>query len=299
MRLFGIRPTSHARCSQNIIGSWRVRLVLITLSLVSMTSGPLVAQELTVADYQMLRINEILAVNDTTFPQDCRCRFRDMIEIYNGSDKALPLDGELGLVRLWDRSFQYVTLPDCYAPTAYSFRGQAGDVISPGERLIVYCGVPQDCTDRSETCELDLSGIASSRQHYAPFRLGGNGECLVLTLDPDKDQATNDEVLLHEVNFPPLRPDISWARFPEDPSNLDGFHYARASFQSPGGSGGCYSTPPGHPDGPICIGEENEASDMVQLPPDVERIDYSTSGPAADEAVWFRVRIETDDEYSR
>lgn len=242
--------------------------------------------QVTVEDYKKLRINEILSRNDTVFPQNCACRHVDMLEIYNGSEKVLPLDGALGTVRLTDRSIlplcvDPATDPDCLFVTNYlSFRGAFITEIGPGQRVVVFCDEGTQCGEATENCERPLNAFD---EVHAPFRLNGNGECLVLELR----QQGSESIVLHEVTYPMLRSDVSYARFPEATENTDSFVFTKSPT-----FGACFGAPQGGAGRAYCVGDANSPSDPLE--PDVELIDFTTNNPAADESVVFRVRVIDD-----
>ena len=74
--------------------SVRFFVVLVVVFQIFPVAETLFAQDITLDDFQKLRINEIISNNRSTFPRNCRCKFVDVVEIYNGSDKVLPLDSE-------------------------------------------------------------------------------------------------------------------------------------------------------------------------------------------------------------
>lgn len=258
-----------------------LRLLSLLVLLTGLVPANLGAQEATLEDYQKLRINEILASNDLVEPQNWRCRHVDMLEIYNGSDKDLDLDGALGTVRISDGS----RMSDASdSPLRYLTFGRGHPVtrLPAGERLVVFCDEISDLQDRDEACrrlreELDLNEV------HANFRLDAGGETLwiELLLDADPD----NPVRLHEVTYPSLPEDVSFARFPETADNVDGF-----VFTSEPSFGECAL--PASFDLSSCQGAPNTGATPIR--PDIELIDYITNAPAENEPVTFRVRLQDE-----
>lgn len=291
MRPFGVDLTS---MSLPILGSPRMPSmalsVFVILGLLSAASG--VYAQVTEADFRKLRINEIVANNDNHGPQNCRCRFVDMVEIYNGSDKTIPLTSSLGDVRLWDRSFLTVCIDPAnpttctQIPNAYRLATSQVTELVAGQRMVVFCDNRPACDggDRSGTCIADRASIPKDLEPHTDFGLSANGECLILTLDPP---GAGEEIVLHEVTYPELRGDVVYARFPED---VDSDHWV---FTRTGTFGTCHETRQGSvTKGPICVGLPNAPA--APIPPDIEQLDYSTNSPRPGEDVTFRVRILDD-----
>jgi hypothetical protein len=263
--------------------SVRFFVVLVVVFQIFSVAETLFAQDITLDDFQKLRINEIISNNRSTFPQNCRCKFVDVVEIYNGSDKVLPLDSEEhGVVRLWERSFLSFCLDQSNCQF-FSYSARLFGTIGPGQRIIVFCDGQVNCTQRTSICDAGRVNLPPALEDHTAFAFDRQGECLLLTLDPDRSLRT-DNVLLHEVTFPPLSEDVSYACFPEDVDNKDTFVFTRRpSF------GECFTVPEGEPTEPICVGEPNPGPDLV--PPGVEMIDYSPHNPQAGEPVTFRVVV--------
>jgi hypothetical protein len=246
------------------------------------------AQEVTVEDYQKLRFNEIISSNRFTPPQNWACDHVDMIEIYNGSDKDLPLSGALGHIRFTDHSVTGLGLLTRF----FSFRGQSVSVIDAGSRIVVFCDGFASFQNRTPECAAMRVPLDQLEMH-STFRLSSNGERVTLEFVPA--DASQDPIVVHDVCFPAIRRDHSYTRIPESPENLDGWVIsATPTF------GECAVPdvrPPGGQERALCIGEENATMAGIEgdpLPPDLERIGYATNDVKADEAVDFHVRI-TDD----
>ena len=245
------------------------------------------AQPVTTDDYRSLRINEIIAANDTIGPQNWRCRHVDMIEIYNGSGKELALNHpSLGLVRLTDHSLQD------FAPfnVRYLEFGFGVRTIRAGQRMIVFCDHPSDPGDRTDECKHAHEAMDFNEVH-APFRLDRDGELLTLEFVPrnaEGDEVEEDAFTIHEIRFPGIPDDVSFARYPEDVGNVDGW-----VFTTEPTFGQCVAPNPPVPlDWSVCLGEANGAGTPVA--PDVRMIDYGTNNPAAGEPVSFRVRVHDE-----
>lgn len=250
------------------------------------------AQEVTVDDYLKLRINEIIADNDDVEPRNWRCRTVDMVEIYNGSDKVLPLgvpsDPDFGWVRLTDGSL------DIQNRVRYlDFTGLGVRSLLPGQRLVVFCDErPFEGSDsedsRTADCAAEREGIDLFEVH-APFRLDNDGEVLTLEFLPGDG---SDPIPIHQVEYPPLNRDVSYARFPEDIENLDGFVFTKLpTLSNPDRQGPTFGqcAPPGVAGQAACLGGANNSGDPIS--PNIEMIDYSTNSPAPGAEVRFRVRV--------
>lgn len=246
------------------------------------------AQEVTVDDYLKLRFNEIIASNGTVPPQNWACNHVDMVEIYNGSDKDLPLAGALGHVRFTDYSTGGISLLTRF----FSFRGQTVNIIDAGSRIVVFCDGFASRENRTPECA-DLRSPLDLLELHSTFRLSSVGERLTMEFVPA--DSSMDPVVVHDVCFPPLRRDHSYARIPESVDNVDSW-----VFSSTPTFGVCAipdELPPSGQERAFCMGEANATmagTESDLLAPDLERIDYSTNNPAAGEPVDFRVRV-TDD----
>lgn len=260
-------------------------LVVLCLSGLTVKSH---AQGVTLDDYQLLRFNEIITRNESVPPQNWICNHVDMVEIYNGSDKTLPLDSALGHVRLTDNSIH----PIVPSLIRFSFRSSSVKVIGPGARIVIFCdGFPIPTNNRTAECQAERENMDFFELHSV-FRLGGGGEHLTMDFVP---RDGSGPIILHEVCYPPMDTDVSYARIPEDASNVDGWVFSTAPTF---GECAVPANPPAlGEETAYCTGAPNATESETPgplgdtLPPDVERIDYSTNAPAADEAVQIRVRI--------
>ncbi len=238
-------------------------------------------QEATIEDYKKLRINEIIADNDLVEPQNWRCRNVDMVEIYNGSDKDLNLDGPLGTVRMSDGSLVNDAQPN--SPFRYfTFRSQNARILPAGERLIIFCDESTNPDDRDEACHLERNEMDFNELH-AGFRLDSNGETLWIEIQLRSD--LDNPVKIHEVQYPSLPEDVAFARFPEDVDNLDTFVFTTAPT-----FGTCQI--PDVDTQSACVGSANEGATAIR--PDIELIDYQSNAPGPDEAAQFRIRLRDE-----
>ncbi len=265
------------------------------------------AQDATIEDYMMLRINEIVADNDDIEPFNWRCKSVDMIEIYNGSSKALTLgptaDSSIGVIRITDGSLDEngkVRYLDLVGGEALGFNQGTGGVknLLAGQRLIIFCDEdPYIGTNgnnrRTAECIEDRVNKDEFEVH-ANFRLDNDGELLTLERVPEVGA---DPEIIHQVQYPPLNRDVSYSRYPEDVDNLDAFVFNQLppgpppfpTDQGPS-MGKCTAADPEAITGiSTCLGSPNNPGDPIA--PNIEMIDYSTNSPRPGEEVMFRVRI--------
>ena len=204
------------RKSVNRVAASRVHLVVLAGVLSLIGAGDLLrAQTVTIDDYKLLRINEIIAANDVVPPQNWRCRNVDMLEIYNGSGKELPLNHTtLGFVRLTDHSrYDFTPFNIRYLEFGVSTGVRT---IRAGQRMIVFCDHPSDPDDRTDECRIARESMDFNEVH-APFRLDRDGELLTLEFVPrnaEGDEVEEDAFTIHEVRFPGIPDDVSFARYP-------------------------------------------------------------------------------------
>lgn len=251
-----------------------------------LSGTPLWAQgdEITIEDYEKLRINEVLSSNQRIQPQNWNCTARDMVEIMNTSNKLLELDHpEFGVLQLTDHS-DIPGLPGFVRKL--SFRGLLAKTILPGERIIVFCDEIEPVA-RNSTCERIRSPMDLNEIH-APFRVDRDGETLTLELLPRRPEGGfDDPIVLHSVSFPPVPQNFSYVRFPEAPENTTEFIFSnKPTF------GAC--RPPQIETGSSCIGLPNVPGEFPGFAPDIRLIDFSTNQPRPNEPIKFRIRVMDD-----
>ena len=229
-------------------------------------------------DYSVLRINEVIAENDTRTPRDIGGSFVDMVEIYNSGDVAL----QVGL----GNSNQSLALSDTEElppPTAlWTFRDK--DNILPGDSLIVF---------------LDANEIQNSCEPHANFNLASDGSEPITLWGPLQN---GTRPIIDQVWLPPLPADVSFGRFPdgEGPAPVPLEEVLNTFvFFPPGEStlGSCIEVNSPcleHPKKFLCRGRPNGPGGNIA--PRVERLSFSTNSPGAGEALLFTARVEDEKE---
>ncbi len=236
--------------------------------------------DVTIDDYRKLRINEIVPDNASQGPTNCFCRHVDMVEIYNGSDKDLPLAGPFGQVQITPG----VQLPKCADPLCNRmFLDQI--FIGAGERLLVFFDGANraNCLQRVARCrdKRDARALDDFAEIHAPLTLDADGRCITLGLYASESESE----ILHQVAYPPLTDDIAYVRFPEDVENLDNWiDTERATL------GVCEST--SSLERAACHGASNGEAALSEL--DIRLIDYSSLNPSSGEPLALRVRVVDD-----
>jgi hypothetical protein len=124
-----------------------------------------------------LVLNELLARNAVTNTDDAG-EFDDWVEIFNGGTEPIALTG----LHLSD---------DAAAPARWPF--PEGDPLEPGAYLLVWC-----------------DGQPEQGDFHAPFKLGGNGESVLLSYIEDGAPTTLDA-----VDYTEQTADVAWARVPD------------------------------------------------------------------------------------
>jgi hypothetical protein len=123
-----------------------------------------------------LVLNELLAKNLSTNTDEMG-ENDDWVELLNGGDKAVSLDG----LALSD---------DPASPSRWLL---TGDALAPGDFLLLWC-----------------DGQPEQGDAHAPFKLSGKGEHLQLSFVEG-----DDTTLIDEVEYAAQADDISWARVPD------------------------------------------------------------------------------------
>lgn len=235
-----------------------------------------------------LYITEVIADNRSTPPSDVSGNSPDMIEIYNDSEEEIVLGGALSedTFYLSDTVEFSVEPPD---PQNSSFwRFPPATVIPPKTYLVIFCDGDMD----EAFCEL-----------HASFQLDSSGTEPVSLWGPQQDGV---RPLLDQFWLPPLSPDVAFGRPP--PPDLgprpvpleETLDILR--FFPPGGAtfGVCEEDEEGRVCFPggiresarTCHGADNGPAG--NLPPRVEREEYSTSHPATGEDVFLTVTVRDD-----
>jgi hypothetical protein len=244
------------------VGRESVRGILGAL-MVGSLSGALAAQE---PAYLRLKINEIIASNNSVNPTNCNCEHVDMLELYNPSRTEQiklyerPLGGEARALKLTD------------GKTVWEFR--EGHQINPLGRFVVFC-------DKAE-CKEDCANFDGSVfEAHASFAIDKDGETVSL-LGPDGE-------LIDEVHCPPLSNDVTYGRCPDGSDTFVFNSVATASF------GQCIRPP----SSPFieCPGAPNQTTSGTcgsNVAPEIELIDYSTFSPASGEPVTLLARVRDE-----
>ncbi|MGH9363637.1 MAG: hypothetical protein ACRD2T_17135, partial [Thermoanaerobaculia bacterium] len=234
--------------------------------------------------YLSLRINEVIANNNSVEPRNCRCEFVDMIEIYNPTDSQIKLHepvpaGQPKSIKLSDGT------------TTWSFR--EGDKINPRRWFLVFCdhegcedseggdggagdGICDGALPPCSTTPLPFRCADAFHEAHASFALDRDGETITLL-------GFEGEVI-DQVTFPPLPGDVSYARFPDGEDNFVFNSRGTTTF------GRC-DRPPllGFP---ACDGARNEGGSNVS--PQIDLIDYSTNAPPSGEPVRIVARVKDE-----
>ncbi len=121
-----------------------------------------------------LVLNELLAMNVASNTDEMD-QFDDWLEIFNGSDQTVALEG----LYLSD---------DPSAPSRWAL--PMDESIEPGAHLVVWC-----------------DGEPEQGALHAPFKLGGTGESVVLSFIDGEDVT-----MLDQVDFGEQLADTAWAR---------------------------------------------------------------------------------------
>ena len=229
-------------------------------------------------DYSVLRINEVIAENDTRFPKDVGGSYVDMVEIFNTGDVAIDIG--------FSNPNQSLALSDSLElppPTVlWTFRDR--DRILAGDSLIVF---------------LDANDVQNGCEPHANFNLASDGSEPITLWAPMQD---GQRAIIDQVWLPPLPADVSFGRSPDGAGPapvpleavLDTF-----VFFPPGEStlGSCIPLADSCGDGnrkQLCRGRPNGSGGNIA--PRVERLTFSTNSPTADAPVFFTARVEDEKE---
>ena len=248
--------------------AWVASAVLLALS------APGRAQE---QDFSVLRINEVIADNRSVPPGDVGGKFVDMVEIYNTGEVVLDI-GQANP----NQSLAISNTPDLPLPTAlWTFPRFPGRIL-PGDSIVVFC----DSNEVENTCE-----------PHANFRIESDGTHPITLWGPVVDGTRR---IIDQVWLPPLPNDVSFGRFPDGAGpapvpaeeTLETFVFYSDGMQTFGScieiADVCFAGQRRR----LCRGKPNGPG--VNLPPRIEREEFSTNSPAAGKAVRFTVRIQDD-----
>lgn len=237
-------------------------------------------------DYSVLRINEVIADNNTQGPADVGGAHVDMVEIYNSGDEPLVVgaSNDSQSLSLTDTA----TLPLDPAP----WRFPNATTIQPGKSLIVFC-------------DGDAASQGSCEPHTA-FNIASDGSEPITLWGPVTGMVDGKPVrqIIDQVWLPPLGADVSFGRFPDGdgPAPVP-LEQVRETFNFyPRGTstfGNCIQLPApcnnGQNNRKFCDGAGN-ATSGGNLAPHIGIEAYSTFNPAAGEGVKLRARVDDEKE---
>ncbi|MBI4584067.1 MAG: lamin tail domain-containing protein [Planctomycetes bacterium] len=252
--------------------------------LVACQLADLATAQATIDDYRKLKINEIIASNNTIFPQNCRCKHVDMFEIYNAGTAALPLDNSNlnAYVRITDHSVDATIGKTRYM----EFSGHQVRNILQKERIVIFADAVDDCDDdekRSEACKA-IREAKDAYEIHAPFGLDNDGETLTMELVQKGPFGEPGTVLsqLDKVSYPPLAKDVSYGRYPDGADNW--------VFSKIPSFGDCVK--PLSTGRPSCLGASNNSGDPIE--PKIDHDDYQTVNPAPGSPFVIRARVSDE-----
>ena len=221
------------------------------------------------SDFSVLRINEVLADNESQPPADKTGAFQDLVEIYNSGDQTLSLS-----------SLALSETPDADPPNDSHVKAfPSGTTIEPkGFVVVMFTGKK----DTPGDCQTELN-LGVTRDGAEPITLwapvGSNGK----------------RAILDQVWIPPLPTDVSFGRFPDGagpaPVKVEET-YEAFRFYPPGATSfGVCDT--------VCIASESPCKGAPNGPggniaPSVNRASHSSNHPAAGEAVNLVASVEDD-----
>ncbi len=253
---------------------WLLGVLGILLGMPALTSAQ---------SYLALRINEVIADNETQSPADVGGARADMVEIYNTGSESVNLGNSASgeSLALTDTP----TLP--VSPPAWTF--PEGTTIPPGGFIIVFCDID---SSMQGDCELHTDfGIASDGTE--PLTLWG----------PETQEAGKTvRRMIDQVWLPPLSADVSFGRFPDGAGPapvplsevLDTFHFYPRGTST---LGICaeLTTPCANnlAKKRFCQGAPN-ASMGGNVAPHVSLVAHSSNNPAAGESVKLRVKVDDE-----
>ena len=259
------------RCAPVSGGSAVAGGVVWVIAMLVGTSALLRAQE---PAYKSLKINEIIANNNTVEPTNCVCDHVDMIEIYNPSEveqvllyEDVPVQGPRAL-RLTDGSTDANG-----APIYFAF--QPGHKINPKGRFVVFCDGPIECKEISG-CDQSVNSRWIGEAD-APFKLDRDGETVTLL-------GFQGEVI-DSVAFPPLAADESYGRYPDGADTWISNSRSTVSF------GSC-ARPQTLPGLPVCPGSKNLGGSNVA--PRISLVDYSVARPVSGQPVVLTAEVRDE-----
>lgn len=133
-------------------------------------------------DVPKLFVNEFMSANATTLADEAG-EFDDWVEIYNGDDTIVQLEG----LYLTDKLDE---------PTQWAF--PAGEGIGPGDYLVIWC-----------------DGSMDQGPMHTSFKLNKGGDALILF----KVEGGHDPARVDGVEWTSEQPDLAAARVPDGSKN--------------------------------------------------------------------------------
>ena len=227
-------------------------------------------------------INEVIAENDSESPSGTETP--DLIELYNTGDAPIVLGAE----SIAGSYFLSDTQPagpgeDVVFDINDSWRFPPGATIEPGDFLLIFCD-----EDVDDTCEI-----------HANFQIDAGGNEPLSLWGPEVDGVRE---LIDQVYLPPLRRNVTFARFPDGAGpapvpiadTLDVF-----SFHPPGTAtfGQCTTASPATTCANFMVVQDCRGAPNApggNLEPRVERQSVSTNRPGAGEPVTVVARVNDD-----
>lgn len=238
--------------------------------------------------YLALRINEVIADNETQNPADVIINGvggarADMVELYNTGSEAV----ELGTSAPGESLALTDTPTLSVSPTAWTF--PQGTTILPGGFLVVFCD-SDSLTQGS--CEL-----------HTDFGIASDGtEPLTLWGPETQEDGKTVRRMIDQVWLPPLSADVSFGRFPDGAGPapvplsevLDTFRFYPQGTST---LGVCTELPVDCAGNlakkRFCQGAPN-ASMGGNVAPHVHLVKHSSNNPAAGESVKLRVKVDDE-----
>ncbi len=228
--------------------------------------------------YTKLRINEIIANNNSVSPTNCNCRHVDMVEVYNPTDEQVLLYWEVP--NPGGQGTQKLSLALSDGTTVWKF--QSRHKINPGDHFVVFCdAVDGKAAECKSTDQCSVLPEQAFDEAHATFGLDRDGETVSL-LGPDG-------ALIDEVTFPPLFGDVSYGRFPDGADNF--VFSAKISAASDATTFGTCQRPPTLP-GIVCSGSPNSSGSNV--PPQIDLADYEPAAPLSGEKMMVRAEVKDE-----
>ncbi len=228
--------------------------------------------------FRMLRINEVIADNETRPPIDFEGGTPDMVELFNAGDEIVSLNG-LAMSDTWTLEQAKMT------ESLYEF--PVGLSVVPKRTLVIFCDGDTE--------------LGRCVEPHANFNIDSDGNEPITLWGPADENGERE--IIDQVMLPPLRGDVSFGRFPDGAGpapvpveqTFEWFNFTPGTLTSFGLS--CITVAPpgtcglGRPKR-SCLGAQNKQG--ANLDPRISRAAHSTNSPAAGEAVEVRALVRDD-----